>query len=381
MIVNVEFLDNEPLENVITSLHYCVDKTIFFGYADVIRAQKRRVERFLLKHCQVKEVAFYAVPTADFEGVLRTIRKRVGAEYEAGHKVFFDITGGEPLILAAFGVLSGELRAPMHCYDIPGDRLIELNTGAGHAISKLARVQQMEFTLDQYIEMMGGVINYRLNKALSSTRNEEFEELMPRLWKVSNDNSDAWNAFSDMLKRFSNTEYGLVVDLTEKQVEAYLKESRKLNSRQRLADLLADCTREGLLEQASCDAGLFFKYRNSFVKECLLNTGSILELHTYMEEKKDSTDCLVGIHLDWDGFIQHDGRQDVLNEVDVLVLRGYIPTFISCKNGGVDKNALYELHTVAEKFGGKYAKKVLVATRELSATDMERAREMNIEVR
>ena len=381
MIVNVEFLDNEPLENVITSLHYCVDKTLFFGYADVIRAQKRRVERFLLKYCHVKEVTFFEVPKADFEGILRIIRKRVSAEYEAGNQVFFDITGGEPLILAAFGVLSGELRAPMHCYDIPADRLIELNTGAGHAISKIAQVQQMEFDLDKYIEMMGGVINYRLNKALSSTRNEEFEELMPRLWKVSNDNSDAWNAFSDMLKRFSNTEYGLVVDLTQKQVDTYLKESRRLGSRQRLADLLADCTREGLLEQASCDVGLFFKYRNSFVKECLLNTGSILELHTYMEEKKGSTDCLVGIHLDWDGFIQNDGRQDVLNEVDVLVLRGYIPTFISCKNGGVDKNALYELHTVAEKFGGKYAKKVLVATRELSATDMERAREMNIEVR
>ena len=38
----------------------------------------------------------------------------------------------------------------------------------------------MEFDLDKYIEMMGGVINYRLNKALSATRNEEFEELMVR---------------------------------------------------------------------------------------------------------------------------------------------------------------------------------------------------------
>lgn len=382
MIVNVEFLVNEPIENVITSLHFEVDKTIFFGFEDVIEKQKRVAERFLLKHCGVKEVRFYPVSRTDFGAVQNTIRKRIAQEREQGNQVFFDITGGEPMIMVAFGMLSEELCAPVHFYDIPGDRLMELNAVKGRSISKCAARQRMEFDLDKYIEMQGGVINYRLNKALHAAENKDFEELMPGLWKVSNDNAACWNSFSDMLKRYSNTEYGLTVELSEKTVQNHMKESKNLNSPGRLSRLLEDCSCEGLLEQVNYDGrGLFFKYRNAFVKECILNTGSILELHTYMEEKADSTDCLVGIHLDWDGFIRERGGEDVLNEVDVLVLHGFVPTFISCKNGHVGKEALYELEAVADKFGGKYAKKVLVATRELTRTDANRAKEMGIEVR
>ncbi len=43
--------------------------------------------------------------------------------------------------------------------------------------------------------------------------------------------------------------------------------------------------------------------------------------------------------------------------------------------------ALYELETVASRFGGKYAKKVLVSVKKLSAPYLQRAREMGIEVR
>ena len=39
-----------------------------------------------------------------------------------------------------------------------------------------------------------------------------------------------------------------------------------------------------------------------------------------------------------------------------------IPIFISCKNGDFDANELYKLNTVAEHFGSKYSKKVLVST-------------------
>lgn len=381
MIVNVEFLVTEAIENVITNLHFQIDKTIYFGYEEVIQEKRFCVERFLKKYCGVKEVVFYPVSHTDFDAIQNVLKKRIQQEVEQGNQLFFDITGGEPLILAAFGIVSHEIGAPMHTFDVQNGSLIELNTGTGKYISKIAAPQNVELNLTKFIEMQGGVINYRLNKALDSVRNDDFEEFMPKLWEVSNENASVWNAFSDLLKRHSNTEYGLVVDLSEREVNAYLKESRTLNSSGKLKKLLEDCEREGILTEICYDRSLYFRYQNAFVKECILNTGSILELHTYLEEKKGSTDCLVGIHLDWDGVIQTDGKEDVLNEVDVLVLRGYVPTFISCKNGSVDKEALYELDAVADKFGGKYAKKVLVATRELSRTDMKRAKEMNIEVR
>jgi|GEM_PF-5841886 len=37
MVVNFEFLGNEPIENVVTCLNYAVDKVIYFGYSEAIR--------------------------------------------------------------------------------------------------------------------------------------------------------------------------------------------------------------------------------------------------------------------------------------------------------------------------------------------------------
>ena len=69
----------------------------------------------------------------------------------------------------------------------------------------------------------------------------------------------------------------------------------------------------------------------------------------------------MGVHIDWDGIIKKPG-EDVLNEIDVLSIKGNIPTFISCKSGKLESevalHALYEFDTVASRFGGKYSKKV-----------------------
>jgi hypothetical protein len=74
----------------------------------------------------------------------------------------------------------------------------------------------------------------------------------------------------------------------------------------------------------------------------------------------------------------------VLNEIDVLTLKGNIPTFISCKTGKMGPSntlhALYELQTVAERFGGKYEKKVLVTSRMPAEVYITRAEEMEIKI-
>ena len=52
-----------------------------------------------------------------------------------------------------------------------------------------------------------------------------------------------------------------------------------------------------------------------------------------------------------------------LHEIDVILMKGMIPVFVSCKNGNVEEDELYKLDTVASRFGGTYAKKVLIATK------------------
>ena len=109
-----------------------------------------------------------------------------------------------------------------------------------------------------------------------------------------------------------------------------------------------------------------------------------MELYTYQKERRQSDDCRIGVHIDWDGII-HPWGADVLNEIDVLAMCDNVPVFISCKSGKMGAqqslHALYELETVTRRFGGKYAKKVLVTTRKLGKAARARAAEMGIEVR
>lgn len=75
-------------------------------------------------------------------------------------------------------------------------------------------------------------------------------------------------------------------------------------------------------------------------------------------------DAVNGVYIDWDSNIHDvtDEEKNTENEIDIVLMKGLVPIFISCKNGYVDESELYKLNTVAEKFGGPYAQKVLVAT-------------------
>ena len=136
-----------------------------------------------------------------------------------------------------------------------------------------------------------------------------------------------------------------------------------------------------------------FKYKNSQIRKCLTKAGNILELYCYLilrEIKEENSgyydDVDQSIYIDWDGIVHSDKDpkyKDTKNEVDIMVTRDLIPIFISCKNGEVHKEALYELDTISKKFGGKYGKKYLLATYLSSDKESvkylkQRAKDMNI---
>ena len=92
MIVNFDFLDNEPIENVITSLNFQIDKTVYFGYADSIRKYSETLGSFLKKHCGGQEAEFIQVPKGKLKETLAIMRDAVLTEKNRDNEVFFDIT-------------------------------------------------------------------------------------------------------------------------------------------------------------------------------------------------------------------------------------------------------------------------------------------------
>ena len=382
MIVNIEFLDREPIENIISSLHFKFDKTIFFGFSEVIEAKKEITKNFLKKYCGVKEVSFVCLPEYQLDSILATMRKVVERELIRKNDVFFEVTGGESLILIAFGMLAESFKAPMHSFEIETQKLIELNRENVTPISEVAPKQYIKLDLDSFIEMQGGKINYRLHKGAKNLENPEFEKQIEALWDISSKYGEKWNFFADFLRRCCGPDVNLQVNVTGKQVLAAYRKVNRFQSIRELGRILTDCASAGVLvDFMHTKDQLSFRYKDEKIKDILWDAGSILEMHTFMEERKNADDCMVGVHLDWDGVIYNHSLKDTLNEIDVLSLKGVIPTFISCKNGSVNQMALYELQTVADKFGGKYAKKVIAAPQGLNDTHSLRAKEMGIEIR
>ena len=388
MNVNIEFLGKEPIENLITCMNYKMDKTIYFGYAEVIEELAECTTKFLVKYCGLKQenILFKELSHTDFAAVMHGMRETLQEEKTAGNRLFFDITGGESLILVAFGVLSQDFDAPMHLFDVKENRLVELEEGASGSLKLEGPSRKVQLPLDAFIEMRGGVINYRHHKAIKSDTDGKFRDMVPRIWKLAAEYEDCWNAFSSLLREHFAPDAMLRAWATEKQLLSAIRRSNNaLKSMDTLNDILNRLEKMGAIKDGSNEEGVYtFRYGSKAVKDCLWDGGSILELHTYYQMKTAADDCRMGVHIDWDGTIHQAYGKDVLNEIDVLTLHGNVLTFISCKSGNMDSskvlNALYELETVARRFGGKYVKKGLAIMKPMGRVYLERAKEMGIEV-
>ena len=417
MVVVFEFLSREPIENVITAMNFQVDKLVFFGNHEDIISQKERTENFLRKYCAVQNIIFLPLSGSNLQSVLHTMRKEIELELSKNAKLFFDITGGESMMLVAFGMLSREYETPIHMYDIYKGKLLELNAESLHydarnteainkdnrnaddsalaspnekqhlSISSIATKRPVPMTLDKLIEMHGGVINYKLQKDIKDVPDEESQEDILKIRKVMKLHSEHWNPFSEFLRENMNPdEEGRVYRKESTVLKALADSSNKLKSAHKFYQIMEDLARAGAILDLKHSEGKYqFRFKNKAIKGYLWDGGSILELYSYLQEKGHSDECRVGVHLDWDGVLEGPSGIDVLNEIDVLSLQGYIPSFISCKSGKLSPqqclHALYELDTVANRFGGKYAKKRLVVTSEINEVYQERALEMGIELK
>ena len=127
---------------------------------------------------------------------------------------------------------------------------------------------------------------------------------------------------------------------------------------------------------------VFFRFKNSFIKELLTTVGMCLELLIYIGAKDCGSfdDVDMSVVFDWDG-ITHSASQDTVNEIDVVMTRGLSPIFVSCKSARPDTRDLYEIWYLAHRFGGKRAKAVIATAVPLSSDSWAtyvRAKDMGI---
>ncbi len=292
---------------------------------------------------------------------------------ESCDNCIFDLTGGEELYLVAAGIVFEKYRKIkpmlMRRYNIITGSIYDY--GKGYSITKSV---YPKISIAENITIYGGAVSFGDTATYKWDMNDDFRRDILKIWDICRRDTKHWNTQVSLLSAHIGEGLG-----------GY---NAKLPDRDFLDDLLS----AGVLKYYKYTGEFKVGFKNSQIKKVFYKAGQALEffvLLACLELRDDKgegyfNDALCGVVADWDGEVG-TGREEVENEIDVMAMRGGIPVFISCKNGFVEIDELYKLSAVAEKFGGRYAGKILVASRLDTETQfgkyfIERANDMNIRV-
>ena len=363
----IEFYDENPIENLSGALTVPADKIIFLGHKKVMEKITWEISNFLKYRGFAGEIVYIHTIPHELDSVMEVLEDILSQNKACT----FDVTGGDDLTLFAFGRV-------FERHSKNGTQIHWLNVRTGRTNDLGATEQSSEdrpfLTVDENIMLHGGVVVYediQPGTTYEWDLNEDFLQDVATMWEICCGNAGQWNYQTSLLAKIetinAQEEDTLLLEVDSYDLYSHFDE---LGIQLNLTGIFPKLYKEGLLTDYYLDTNFFrVRYKDEQVKRCLTKAGAILELKTYILaiSLKDSSehplfsDGKPGVYIDWDGQV-HEWWEDVdtTNEIDVILTKGMVPVFISCKNGTFSVEELYKLCTVADKFGAGYAKKCLV---------------------
>ncbi len=368
----IEFFDEVSIENISACLVNSPDRVVLIG--DKSKVLRRYAERYTQIFADMgKSIEFIcrAVNKNNMQSIIDELTNIV-CSYD---DCVFDLTGGEDLYLTAIGIVSERFRdkhLQMHRFNLRNGTIIDCDRDGVTIMNRISPMLGVENNVKAY----GGdvvYVNERENGTPVWDMTEDFKVDIDHMWNICKHNVRLWNAQIGVLEAAERAKNAnddeLLVNVSVSHLAELLKqEGLKLVW---VNGIIQTLCRRGLIYECSLDEeSLRLRYKNQQVKACLTKAGQVLEMVVYIAAKEACdgdgrlvyNDVMNGVAIDWDGEIYDTEHAHTENEIDIMMMHGIVPVFVSCKNGFVDAEELYKLNTVAERFGGTYAKKVVVAT-------------------
>lgn len=358
----IECFTDFHIDNIAACLHLRPEKLIMVGNKDEMHHPVKRYRELLQRRRQRTEITLCDVQGKDIGDISAVLKKLVRDEADC----VIDLTGGdEPVIMAVGSMLAGldsRQRQNIRVQKFDHDRGVILDCiNNNHQLpSKL-----LTFTVEELVLLHGGSLHPDSYQPPADFRPGDLEPL----WRIASDMPRNWNRAISLLNEFERrSESKLQIDLPLELLRGSVPNFEEKEPIVR--DLLDQFRRLGIINDHSNRYALRYTYSSSILRHCTQKAGNVLEVKTLLEGRAVLDhgapffqDCLMGVSIDWDGVIHSpaDRVAETRNEIDVVLMHGTTPLFISCKNGNIGEE-LYKLHTVASRFGGPYARKMLIAT-------------------
>jgi hypothetical protein len=322
----IELFDESKTENIISILCEKYDRIVFVGDKTVMNdIAAENAGRFVKNNFPEIQFSFVYPKADDVKSAVEALDDII-TEYG---DCCFEATGGSDAVLIAVGIISERYNLPIINYDV---------RNPGKVTKRLS--------LHQVVELNGGVVEDFENNI--RTADSVLRKDVSFLWRMGRNDPEFWIKGGKLLGECQAHLSGLKVHIRNRTLREF--ESVFLNK----------LSSAGFIEELQTrNNTLTFYYRDDKIRRILIKAGNLLELVTFFAvySRIPESDVYRGVTL-----VHESESPDefVRNEVDVMFMQGLQPVFVSCKAGNISKDALYELETVATRFGGKYAKKMLV---------------------
>lgn len=362
----IEFFDPVSVENIATCLSYMPDRVVLIGDSKPVKARIAHYQRVFADRGH-PEVEFIpkAISKTNLDAAVQELNKLVDTYDDC----VFDITGGDEVLLLALGIVCAtrqDKKLQVHKINLRKGTMYDCDHDGETVFHDVPQL-----SVEENIRIYGGDVVYGDIHSVDTYRwdlTEEFCADVDAMWRICRDIGLYWNIWLSLLDTICHVSdaKGLSVSASVQEVRESLPPSIRYEFGR---GFIHDLTEAGLLTHFEDDGTtVSVGFKNEQVKRCLTVEGQVLELKMYIIAKQAAegdapvyNDALCGVKIDWDANVHDEDFLDVENEIDILLMHGVVPVFISCKNGGVDADELYKLHTVARRFGGPYAKMVLIA--------------------
>lgn len=389
----VEFYDSSAIDNLINCMVLQPERIIFIGDKKTMQANDRIHREFAASVGSPTAFVYRSVKRHSLTDIVEVLSEIVQTEPEC----VFDVTGGEDLTLAGMGIVYERYHRTrairMQRFHIPSGKARDVFTN-----------EEIPLKAPPVLTVEQSVLPYGARAAGSSDGDRlssweftpELIGQLDTLWSICRRNPAWWNFRVSALSTFEEYQHAtgplrVVIDIPTLHQEVEGAQDKL----QAVESLLCTLERNGLVTwERSRDVDVLdYTYCSTAVRRLLSQAGTLLEVLTLYAattaRKPDGTprftDCRQSVFIDWDGTFHEmeENFYDSYNEIDVVLMSGLVPTFISCKNGMTDESELYKFNTVATRFGGPYVKKFLIASyadrnEHKRAYLQQRARDMGI---
>ncbi|MDR1629353.1 MAG: DUF1887 family protein [Oscillospiraceae bacterium] len=373
----VEIYDRSAFKNLYASLAWKPERLIvlYDKRRQKQQAENEEIKRFLQNDSPgTVFLGFAAVPQYS----LHAVKKVCEALYEKYPDLAFDLTGGREILL--FGALAfcEEKGVPCFYVDLQGREFVPVS----HC-EALPPFSFFDVSIKTMLLMEGAAVRRSLRSEFDAHSKEQGRQLED-VTRIAKTSGADWSSFAFFMQAACKNITGETPDAAEEDESLRYRTATQLTHAGRNVRLEASVfermVQKGLIAVHEQTAKLVeFSFADLFIKKICKDKGAWLEYYTYfLADKACLFDELsLSTVIDW--IERKKEPDDPVNEIDVILRKGFQNIYVSCKTGTVESAHLFEIQYLAERFGGDLSRAVIVtSTAVTNANILKRLREMNI---